>query len=169
MALRRRSAITTWSLISPPVSIVVLAAAWGRGLGPVLMLAVAVALIGAALAAVHHSEVVARRVGEPFGSLVVAVAVTVIQVGLIVVLMTAGDAPTASLARDTVFAAVMITVNGIVGLSLFVGARRPAPRGRTVQPEGYRRRPRHCGLTHRSLPGVAHLHGQPSQARILPG
>ncbi|MGY4786024.1 calcium:proton antiporter [Rhodococcus opacus] len=124
MALRRRSAITTWSLISPPVSIVVLAAAWGRGLGPVLMLAVAVALIGAALAAVHHSEVVARRVGEPFGSLVVAVAVTVIQVGLIVVLMTAGDAPTASLARDTVFAAVMITVNGIVGLSLFVGARR---------------------------------------------
>nr|WP_162484015.1 ionic transporter y4hA [Rhodococcus opacus] len=113
----------TWSLLGPPAAVAVLAVTWGRDLGPVLMLAVAVALIGAALSAVHHAGVVARLVGEPFGSLVLAVAVTVIQVGLIVVLMTSGGPQTASLARDTVFAAVMITVNGIVGLSLLVGAR----------------------------------------------
>ena len=72
----------------------------------------------------HHAEVVAHRVGEPFGSLVLAVAVTVIEVALIVTLMASGGKESASLARDTVFAAVMITCNGIVGLSLFVGARR---------------------------------------------
>ena len=82
-------------------------------------------LAGSVLAAVHHAEVVAHRVGEPFGSLVLAVAVTVIEVGLIVTLMVSGDpdeAPT--LARDTVFAAVMITCNGILGLSVFTGALR---------------------------------------------
>jgi Ca2+:H+ antiporter len=68
--------------------------------------------------------VVAHRVGEPFGSLVLAVAVTVIEVALIVTLMVSGGPETATLARDTVFAAVMITCNGIVGLSLFLGARR---------------------------------------------
>ena len=62
--------------------------------------------------------------GEPFGSLVLAVAVTIIEVALIVTLMVSGGPETMSLARDTVFAAVMITMNGIVGLALFVGAVR---------------------------------------------
>jgi Ca2+/H+ antiporter len=62
---------------------------------------------------VNHAEVVAHRVGEPFGSLVLAVAVTIIEVGLIVTLMISGGPGTASLARDTVFAAVMITCNGL--------------------------------------------------------
>ena len=84
----------------------------------------AVVLAGAVLAAVHHAEVVAHRVGEPFGSLVLAVAVTVIAVALIVTLMVSGGPETASLARDTVFAAVMITTNGIVGISLLLGALR---------------------------------------------
>jgi Ca2+:H+ antiporter len=88
---------------------------------PVLIVA-GLLLAGAVLAAVHHAEVVAHRVGEPFGSLVLAVAVTVIEVGLIVTLMVSGGDDTATLARDTVFAAVMITLNGIVGLSLLVGA-----------------------------------------------
>ena len=66
---------------------------------------------------------VAHRVGEPFGSLVLAVAVTVIEVALIVTLMVSGDgSDTETLARDTVFAAVMITTNGIVGISLLLGA-----------------------------------------------
>ena len=82
-------------------------------------------MLGAAvLAAVHHAEVVAHRVGEPFGSVVLAVAVTIIEVGLIVTLMISGGPETASLARDTVFAAVMITTNGIVGLALLIGAFR---------------------------------------------
>jgi Ca2+:H+ antiporter len=84
----------------------------------------AVVLGAAVLAAVHHAEVVAHRVGEPFGSLVLAVAVTVIEVALIVTLMVSGGGDTDSLARDTVFAAVMITTNGIVGISLLVGALR---------------------------------------------
>ena len=84
----------------------------------------AIILAGAVLAAVHHAEVVALRVGEPFGSLVLAVAVTVIEVALIITLMLSGGSNTASLPRDTVFAAVMITCNGIVGLSLLLGAMR---------------------------------------------
>lgn len=92
--------------------------------GPVLVAVVAVALAAAVLAAVHHAEVVAHRVGEPFGSLVLAVAVTVIEVALIITLVLSGGPETASLARDTVFAAVMITMNGIIGLSLLVGALR---------------------------------------------
>lgn len=89
----------------------------------------AVAVVGAVLAvaviaAVHHAEVVAHRVGEPYGSIVLAVAVTVIEVGLIVALMVSGGGEANALARDTVFAAVMITCNGIVGLALLVGAVR---------------------------------------------
>ncbi len=68
------------------------------------------------LAAVHHAEVVAHRLSEPFGTLVLAIAVTVIEVWLIVSLMLAGGADAATLARDTVFAAVMLILNGIVGL-----------------------------------------------------
>ena len=108
----------------PAVAALCVPLTWGRDLGPVLVVVMAGFLAGGVLAAVHHAEVVAHRVGEPFGSLVLAVAVTLIEVGLIVTLMVAGGPDTASLARDTVFAAVMITCNGIVGLSLLLGALR---------------------------------------------
>ena len=111
-----------WTAAVPAVATLVMVVTFGSKPGtPVLILA-GVLLAGAVLAAVHHAEVVAHRVGEPFGSLVLAVAVTVIEVGLIVTLMVSGGDDTATLARDTVFAAVMITLNGIVGLSLLVGA-----------------------------------------------
>jgi Ca2+:H+ antiporter len=97
---------------------------WGRDLPGPLVIVSALLLAGAVLAAVHHAEVVAHKVGEPFGSLVLAVAVTVIEVALIVTLMISGGEETASLPRDTVFAAVMITCNGIVGLSILLGALR---------------------------------------------
>ena len=113
-----------WTTVAPVVALVTLAAAWGRDLAPVFVVLIAIVLAAAVLSAVHHAEVVAHRVGEPFGSLVLAVAVTVIEVALIVTLMVAGGPETGSLARDTVFAAVMITVNGIAGLSLLVGAVR---------------------------------------------
>lgn len=109
---------------APVVALVALAATWGRDIGTVVVLVVAVLLAAAVLAAVHHAEVVAHRVGEPFGSLVLAVSVTVIEVSLIVTLMLSGGQEASTLARDTVFAAVMITVNGIMGLSLLLGARR---------------------------------------------
>ncbi len=119
-----RSPLLSWTVITPPVAIMVLAVSWGRQLGTVLVAVVAVVLAGAVLAAVHHAEVVALRVGEPFGSLVLAVAVTVIEVALIIMLMLSGGPESASLARDTVFAAVMITTNGIVGIALLLGALR---------------------------------------------
>ncbi|MEV5446543.1 ionic transporter y4hA [Streptomyces sp. NPDC052644] len=112
---------TTWV---PLAALLVLALCWGRELpGPVVAL-VGLCLAGAVLSAVHHAEVVAHRVGEPFGSLVLAVAVTVIEVGLIVMLMASGGDEASAYARDTVFAAVMITCNGIVGLSLLAATVR---------------------------------------------
>jgi Ca2+:H+ antiporter len=113
-----------WTVLVPVLAVVALALTWGQKPGAVLVSVVAILLAGAVLAAVHHAEVVAHRVGEPFGSLVLAVAVTVIEVALIVTLMVSGGPETATLARDTVFAAVMITTTGIVGISLLLGARR---------------------------------------------
>jgi Ca2+:H+ antiporter len=113
-----------WTIVVPVLALGALVATWGRKPGDLVLVVVAVLLMGAVLAAVHHAEVVAHRVGEPFGSLLLAVAVTVIEVGLILSLMVSGGDNTAGLARDTVFAAVMITVNGIVGLALVVGALR---------------------------------------------
>ncbi|MDF2969022.1 MAG: chaA [Nocardioidaceae bacterium] len=109
-------------MLVPVLAMVVLALAWFRHDHWSLLVVVAAALIGGVLAAVHHAEVVAHKVGEPFGSLILAVAVTVIEVGLIVTLMISGGAGSSSYARDTVFAAVMITLNGMVGVSLLVGA-----------------------------------------------
>jgi Ca2+:H+ antiporter len=124
MSVGTRLRAVSWTGIAPVLAIVVLGLTWGAVLPGLLALAVAAILAAAVMAAVHHAEVVALRVGEPFGSLVLAVAVTVIEVGLIVTLMIDGGAAAASLARDTVFAAVMITCNGIVGLSLLIGAVR---------------------------------------------
>ena len=111
--------------VVPLLALAALVLSWGRDLPAVAEVAVVALLAGSVLAAVHHAEVVAHRVGEPFGSLVLAVAVTVIEVGLVVTLMVSGSGgQTATLARDTVFAAVIITCNGIVGLCLLVTALR---------------------------------------------
>ncbi len=89
------------------------------------VLIIAGLLLGASVfAAVHHAEVLALKVGEPFGSIVLAVAVTVIEVGLIVSIMLSGAEGSDRVARDTVFAAVMIVLNGVVGLCLVLGAGR---------------------------------------------
>jgi Ca2+:H+ antiporter len=110
--------------VVPIVAVVVLALGWGRTLPSLVVGVVTILLAGAVLAAVHHAEVVAHRVGEPFGSLVLAVAVTVIEVALIVTLMVSADSDTSTLARDTVFAAVMLTCNAI----RLVASRRDDPR-----------------------------------------
>jgi len=112
----------SWEHLAPVLAVLALVVLWGRGLSTALVLMGIPLLAGAVLAAVHHAEVVAHWVGEPFGSLLLAVAVTVIEVGLIVTLMASGGPETATLARDTVFAAVMIACNGIVGLSLWTAA-----------------------------------------------
>jgi Ca2+:H+ antiporter len=113
-----------WTVSVPVLAVAALILTWGRDLPPPVVAIVGLFLAGAVLAAVHHAEVVAHKVGEPYGSLVLAVAVTIIEVALIVTLMISGGEKTQALARDTVFAAVMITCNGILGLSLLVGALR---------------------------------------------
>lgn len=114
-----------WTTWGPLVAAATLGLTWGRSALPVLVVAFCALALGmAVLAAVHHAEVIAHRVGEPFGSLILALAVTVIEVGLILMIMTGGGPGSSTLARDTVFAAVMITVNGMVGLSLLVAAVR---------------------------------------------
>jgi Ca2+:H+ antiporter len=114
-----------WGIAIPAVGLVILAIGWNVKEPPLwAVIVIAIALAGTVLVAVHHAEVIAARVGEPYGSLVLAVAVTVIEVGLILTLVLSGGEGTASLARDTVFAAVMITTNGVVGLSLLVGSLR---------------------------------------------
>ncbi|MEU5895443.1 MULTISPECIES: ionic transporter y4hA [Streptomyces] len=134
MVTRLRALGTQWTAVVPVLAIVLLALTWGRDLPGVVVAVVTLVLAGAVLAAVHHAEVIAHRVGEPFGSLVLAVAVTIIEVALIVTLMADGGDKSSTLARDTVFAAVMITCNGIVGLCLLVGALRH--RVAVFNPEG---------------------------------
>ena len=125
MAGVKRARDVEWTTAVPLLALVVLALTWGgKDPATVVVIVVGVCLGGAVLAAVHHAEVVAHRVGEPFGSLVLAVAVTVIEVALIVTLMVSGGGETATLARDTAFAAVMISTNGIVGATLLIGALR---------------------------------------------
>ena len=90
MAGVKRLSAVEWTVLVPPIALVALALTWGSKPGTIVVVAVGVLLAGAVLAAVHHAEVVAHRVGEPFGSLVLAVAVTVIEVALIVTLMVVG-------------------------------------------------------------------------------
>src|SRR6202041_287288 len=117
--------IPIWT-IAPPVFAAAVLLAAGLGFGGIIVAFIAVGVAASVLAAVHHAEVVADRVGEPYGTLVLALAVTLIEVALIVSLMAAGGEEAAGLARDTVFAAVMIILNGIIGLCLLGGA--PIPR-----------------------------------------
>ncbi|MEU6095603.1 ionic transporter y4hA [Streptomyces sp. NPDC047079] len=124
MVVGLRSLTARWPVVVPVAAVALLALTWGRTLPGGVVVLVTVVLAGSVLAAVHHAEVIAHRVGEPFGSLVLAVAVTAIEVGLIVTLMADGGGKSATLARDTVFAAVMITCNGVVGASILVASLR---------------------------------------------
>ena len=109
----------TW--LARALSLALLAGAMAAGVGPILAVLCGVALIGAVIAAVHHAEVVAHRVGEPFGTLVLAVAVTVIEASLILSMLLAGGAEVAVIARDTLYAAVMLICNGVVGACILAG------------------------------------------------
>ncbi|MDH4392996.1 MAG: ionic transporter y4hA [Aquabacterium sp.] len=110
-----------WALVLPFGAAGLLAASLGLPMGTTLAAVCALALVGAVIAAVHHAEVVAHRVGEPFGTLVLAVAITVIEVALIVSMMLAGGPDKATLPRDTIYAAVMIICTGVVGICLLAG------------------------------------------------
>src|SRR6516162_2435532 len=118
-----------WAWAWPLLAWVILAAAAFVGIDGVLSAAAGTSLVLTVFAAVYHAEVVAHRVGEPFGTLVLAVAVTVIEVALIVSVMVGSSTDKSGLARDTVFAAVMLICNGLVGLCLVVGGVRHYEQG----------------------------------------
>jgi len=120
-----------WVYLAPVAAAGLVAAILADALAgsPLLTLLATVLLAAAVFAAVHHAEVVALAVGEPFGSIVLAASVTVIEVSLIVTLMLASPDGATEIARDTVFAAVMIVLNGVVGLCLLVGGIRHHEQG----------------------------------------
>jgi len=122
-AILDKSALPYWSLVFPFLGLATVALSLAK-IGTFGIIAASIILIGSVIAAVHHAEVVAHKVGEPFGTLVLAVAVTVIEVSLIVSLMLSDSGDASTLARDTVFAAIMIILNGIVGICLLVGGVR---------------------------------------------
>jgi Ca2+:H+ antiporter len=132
IAMMSQDRMAIWAWLSPVIAWVILGITVIMGTPPVVVAVAVIALFATVFAAVHHAEVVAHRVGEPFGTLVLAVAVTIIEVALIVSVM-AGSADKAGLARDTVFAAVMIVCNGIVGLCLLVGGLRHREQGFQLQ------------------------------------
>jgi Ca2+:H+ antiporter len=123
MKNKNPSHLPIWS-IAVPIFACIIYAGKGVEFGSFYLFLLTVGLISSVLVAVHHAEVVALRVGEPIGTLVLAVAVTTIEVALIISLMLAGGQDIAVLARDTVFAAEMIIINGIVGACLLIGGMK---------------------------------------------
>lgn len=124
--MKIQNTLPVWPIAAPVLAWLLLAGA-GPGvrlLGGIYLVLMAIGLFAGVLAAVFHAEVIAHKVGEPYGTLVLAVAVTAIEVALIVSLMISGGEATTALARDTVFAAVMIILNGMVGICLLAGAAR---------------------------------------------
>src|ERR1700676_2113359 len=116
--------------IFPALAVALFAVASSLGLtftpspGGLVFAAVLLAILfGTVFAAVHHAEVIAQKIGEPYGTLLLTLAVTVIEVALIATIML-GEKPVPTLARDTVFAVVMIVCNGLVGLCIFIGGLR---------------------------------------------
>jgi Ca2+:H+ antiporter len=120
MMAATHSSIPAWSVAAPVLG---LAAYLFLGKDSVSALLLGAVLIGAVLAAVHHAELVAARVGEPFGAIILALAVTVIETGLIVSIML-GDTPAPALVRDTVHAVVVLVLHGLAGLCILVGTLR---------------------------------------------
>jgi Ca2+:H+ antiporter len=116
--------------IFPALAVLLFAAATGLGYsftpsagGLVFAAVLLVILFGTVFAAVHHAEVIAERIGEPYGTLLLTLAVTIIEVALIATIML-GEKPVPTLARDTVFAVVMIVCNGLVGVCVLAGGLR---------------------------------------------
>src|SRR6476660_10193295 len=123
-----------WTWLIPVLALGLLLVAFATGVGTLLSVLCGTALVGVVLAAVHHAEVVAHRLGEPLGTLVLALDVTAIETALILSMMVAGGEDMAVLPRDAIYAAVMIICNGVVGLCVLLGGL--AHREQTFRVEG---------------------------------
>jgi Ca2+:H+ antiporter len=116
--------MSLWPWWTPIIAIIVVIAAAAMPLDTTMVVVCAVALLGAVIASVHHAEVVAHRIGEPLGTVVLSICVTIIEVALITTVMLTGGPNVPTLARDTIYAVIMITCGGVVGLSMIIGSLR---------------------------------------------
>lgn len=114
--------LAPWAILVPLLGVASLALGKPSSIVPIATLAILLGLV--VMAAVYLAETLAHYLGEPFGTLVLALAVTVIETSLIVSIMLSDPTQTQTLARDTLIAAIMITINGIVGVCLLAGGRR---------------------------------------------
>jgi len=113
-------ALLHWTILIPVLAWALFFTGYINGHASVQAVA-GILLMLSVMSAVHHSEIIAHKVGEPYGTIILAVAITIIEVSIIVSLMVAGGSETLTLARDTVYSATMLILNGIVGLCLFIG------------------------------------------------
>lgn len=119
-----KSVLSHWPWIIPLAAVLSMGIGWLLPDGWATAILCVPMLIAAVLAAVHHAEVIAHRIGEPFGTLVLALAVTAIEVSLMISLMLSGGAEASALPRDTLFATIMIILNGVVGVCLLLGGMK---------------------------------------------
>jgi Ca2+:H+ antiporter len=136
-----KASLAHWTVAVPPASALLLAATSYLPRHTALSLMCVAALLAAVVVAVHHAEVVAHRVGEPFGTLVLALSVTVIEVALVVSMVLAGGPEKATLARDSIYAAVMIICTGVVGACVLAGALRHREQSFRIEGAGRRSPP----------------------------
>jgi Ca2+:H+ antiporter len=117
-----------WSWVAPIAAGLLVCAKFAHVVSvqsAVVAVLASVLLAGAIFASVHHAEIIAARIGQPFGTIVLAVAVTVIEASLIVSLMlSSGEGSGQTLARDTIYATIMIVLNGVIGMCLIFGGLR---------------------------------------------
>jgi Ca2+:H+ antiporter len=109
-----------WTIIIPTLSWILFFSGIINN-GEIFQILASIMLILSVMSAVHHSEIIAHRVGEPYGTIILAISITVIEVSIIISLMLSGGKEAVSLARDTVYSATMLILNGIVGMCLFIG------------------------------------------------
>ncbi|KAA3511893.1 calcium:proton antiporter [Agrobacterium vitis] len=91
--------------------------------GPTISLIAAAVLIGGILVAsirvAHHAEILARRVGDPYGTMILTLSAVAVEVLILAIMMQGESSPT--LVRDTIYSAVMLDINGILGLAALLG------------------------------------------------
>ncbi|MEM6049672.1 sodium-potassium/proton antiporter ChaA [Erwinia sp. P7711] len=114
------------SLLLPLAALVIL---WFWGTSGTLSVVITInllalfAILSSAFSVVRHADVLAHRLGEPYGSLILSLSVVILEVSLISALMATGDAAPA-LMRDTLYSIIMIVTCGLVGAALLLGGRK---------------------------------------------
>ncbi len=125
--------IPWWTWAWPCLGILLLSATLFFNLNGIIAGVIGASIFGVVFAAVYHAELIAHKLGEPFGTLVLALSITIIEVALIVSIMFQNGASNETLARDTLFATVMIICNGLIGICLLAGGIKHHVQGFQLQ------------------------------------